>query len=638
MRKLEAALFSFVAYATCLRVPRAKAGFALILAGLLLGASGASVRADPPVPALEAHDFLNSLGAATHITQGVDDPTKVAGCLTFAGLRNIRDDGSTNASTLQAFVTLHAASGAKVCLLPVTGNIAQSLSEYEQLAGSGALLAAEGPNEPNNAPVTYNGQTSSYTGSFLPVADFQKDLYSAVKADPKLANIPVFASSEAGGSEPDNVGLQFLTVPTGAGTLVPDGTIYADFANPHNYVCAHFSSIVNNNAWNAEDPTLNSSWDGLYVEYGTTWHKKFAGYTAAQLTALPKVTTETGWATQGNNAITEDQQGKLFLDLYLAAFKRGWTYTFIYMLRDDPAQGYWGLVHTDYTPKLSSTYLHNLTTLLADNASGTPGSLGYSIPNEPSTVHDLLLQKSNGTYELAVWDENAAGSDNVTVNLSATYAAVKVYDPTVGTTALQNLSNVSSVPLTLSDHPVIIEIPSLTPTGAVSRKTHGDAGDFDIPINVAPGTTPVPGPVPVECRIGDTLELVVTFDRGLTAATATVGEGTATLDAPPVCSSNQMTIDLSDVADAQEIEVDLANIQGQDGSVLPNATVSLRNLIGDVDGNGVVSASDMRTVRNATGISAGDNAFNPRADCALTGTIDASDMRVVRNHTGDSLP
>jgi hypothetical protein len=30
--------------------------------------------------------------------------------------------------------------------------------------------------------------------------------------------------------------LQYLTVPTGAGAAMPDGTQYADYANVHNYV------------------------------------------------------------------------------------------------------------------------------------------------------------------------------------------------------------------------------------------------------------------------------------------------------------------------------------------------------------------------------------------------------------------
>ena len=410
--------------------------------------------------ALRADDFLNSIGVCTHIAQGIDNPTNVAACLSYAGIRGIRDDGSTTAATIQGWINIHNTTGARVCLLPINGSIARTLTAYEQLAAAGALLAAEGPNEPNNSPVTYDGAKSSGT-NFLPVAWFQRDLYHAVKSDPKLAGIPVFASSEAGGAEPNNCGLQFLTIPAGAGTLMPDGTVYADYANTHNYVCDHLSSVCDNNAWGAEDPALNGRWDGMHVEYGRTWWSPgYNGYSDSQLRTLPKVTTETGWLTQGSKSIPEGQQAKLFLNLYFTAFKRGWSYTFIYMLRDDPGQGYWGLFHTDYTAKPSATFLHNLTTILAGKTSSTPGSLLYSVPGEPATVHDLLLQKSDGAFELEVWDENASGSNNITVNLGATFATVHIYDPTLGTSATQTLGKVASVPLTLSDHPLIIEIPT----------------------------------------------------------------------------------------------------------------------------------------------------------------------------------
>jgi hypothetical protein len=431
------------------------------------GMMGSAAKAQ--TTAVRANDFLNSIGVCTHIAQGIDNPTNVAACLSYAGIRSIRDDGSIRAAAIQGWIHVHNTSGARVCLLPINGNIAQSLSAYESLAAVGALLAAEGPNEPNNFPVTYGGATSSAT-NFLPVARFQRDLYRAVKTDPKLAGIPVFASSEAGGAEPNNCGLQFLTIPGGAGTLMPDGTVYADYANTHNYVCDHLSSVCDNNAWGAEDPALNGRWDGMHVEYGHTWWSPgYKGYSDNQLSTLPRVTTETGWTTQGSNSVPEDQQAKLFLNLYLAAFKRGWSYTFIYMLRDDPGQGYWGLFHTDYSAKRSATCLHNLTTILADKTSSTPGSLNYSIPSEPATVHDLLLQKSNGAFELAVWGEQVIGSNNITVNLGATFATVRVYDPTVGTSATQTLSKVGSVSLTLSDHPLIVEISA---TGVISESVH----------------------------------------------------------------------------------------------------------------------------------------------------------------------
>jgi hypothetical protein len=354
---------------------------------------------------------------------------------------------------------MHASAGVRLSLL-TNQDVTSTITMAKTLNASGALLAVEGPNEPNNFPVTYDGQKSG--ASFVPVAELQRDLYAAVKAEPSLAGIPVFHASEAGGSEPDNVGLQFLTIPADAGTTMEAGTRYADYANTHNYVCGHSSQLVDNLTWNASDPTLNGDWDGPYVEYGLTWNKHFHGYANAELTVLPKVTTETGWVTMGTNAITQAQQAKVFLNLYLSAYKRGFAYTFIYMLRDDASQGYWGLFDTSYSPKTSGTDLHNLTTILADAGGSTPrtpGKLDYAIANEPATVHDLLLQKSDGTFELVVWDDRpSGGSDSVSVNLTTSRASVKVYDPTTGTTATMTLANATSVALSLSDHPVVIEV------------------------------------------------------------------------------------------------------------------------------------------------------------------------------------
>jgi len=46
----------------------------------------------------------------------------------------------------------------------------------------------------------------------------------------------------------------------------------------------------------------------------------------------------------------------------------------------------------------------------------------------------------------------------VTVNLGVSRAVVKIYDPTVGASPVQTLSNASSAPLALSDHALIIEV------------------------------------------------------------------------------------------------------------------------------------------------------------------------------------
>jgi hypothetical protein len=369
--------------------------------------------------------------------------------------------------------SVHAATGAMVDELPVrdTGTMADipdSLTEYESLAACGAMLNAEGANEPNNFNFYYNGKLCSQSTSFAPCAEYQISLYQAVKNDPKLAGMPVWAETEPG-SEPDNQGLQYLTIPSGAGALQPDGTVFADVANLHNYVRGNGqNAIVDNQAWFAEsNGALQGPWDGLDGEFfNETWGQHFPAGSLSSGQAMPKVTTETGWPTDGS--ITQDQQGKLFVNLFLSAVKLNWSYTFIYQMFDDPmhGNGLYGLfaanpsfTSTTVTPKLSGTYVHNMTRILNDTTSAfIPASLKYYIPGEPATVHDLLMQKSNGTYELAVWGDQVIGETaDVTVNLGGRFRRVNIYDVTIGTTPVRTRSNVSSVPLRLTDHAFIIE-------------------------------------------------------------------------------------------------------------------------------------------------------------------------------------
>jgi len=50
----------------------------------------------------------------------------------------------------------------------------------------------------------------------------------------------------------------------------------------------------------------------------------------------------------------------------------------------------------DYIPRLTATYLHNLTTILANNSSvPTPGNLNYSIPGQPITILMTAIARRN---------------------------------------------------------------------------------------------------------------------------------------------------------------------------------------------------------------------------------------------------
>jgi len=442
--------------------------FLATTAGLALAAEGAATTA------VRTTDFLDSLGIDSTFPDRGQPLEKTVEMVKYLGFRWVRGgiEGLTaqGPTTVQTYLDLHEKTGVRFSWGLVSGgtDLKKLIETARQLAEADALLAFEGNNEPNNWGVTYQGEKGGGRApSWLAVAKLQRDLYDAVKSDPVLKKYRVWSISE-NGAERDNVGLQFLTIPPGAGALLPDGTKYADYAVCHNYIY-HPSSpgLVDNKTWNAADPTSACKVDGLYGNYGLTWAHHYRGYSQADLLTLPKVTTETGCQVGG--AITEEIHALNLLSMYLDQFRRGWSYTSVYILRDRTDEGgnqRFGFYRPDYTPRKAAVYVHNLTAILADKgAQREPGKLDYSIPEEPASVHDMLLQHSDGTFQLVVWDERVKGADNVAVHLGGTHATVKVYDPTVGTEPVQTHSGISSLTLTLSDHPLIIAIPS-----NVSRK------------------------------------------------------------------------------------------------------------------------------------------------------------------------
>lgn len=433
------------------------------LLGVLVSTSP-TASAQTATTATKATDFLRSIGANSAISRRGETLPRTLQAAKYIGLGWIRA-GYESDIPVADLISLRRDGNVRFSYGLGSGgtDISRLLDGARQLAKSDALVALEGPNEPNNWGVTYQGEKGGGEApSWLAVAKLQRDLYQSVKSDPTLKRYPVWSISE-NGAQRDNVGLQFLTIPPGSNCLMPDGTKYADFANVHNYIYhPNSSGVEDNKTWNASDPSPACKVDGLYGNYGTTWGKHFPGYSVGALQTLPRVTTETGSTVGG--AVTEEIHALNLLTLYLDQFKRGWSYTSVYLLRDRSDEGgnqQFGFYKPDYTPRKAAVYLHNLTTILADkDAKFTPGKLNYSLGNPPQTVHDLLLQKSNGTFALIVWNEQVSGTSTVKVNLGRSYPSVKVYDPTLGTTATQTLNRANALTLTLSNHPVIIEIPT----------------------------------------------------------------------------------------------------------------------------------------------------------------------------------
>lgn len=432
-----------------------------------------SILVKETVNAKSANDFLNSIGVNSSITSRGEYLYQTIDFMNYLGARWIRG-GYGSEQDLDDIITLYKATGAKLCIGMGSGDnlttesLKEKILKTKKLAEAGALLAFEGPNEPNNWAITYNGTTGGKGESWMPIADLMRDLYTTVKSNATLSKYPVFHISE-NGAQKENTGLQYLEVPQGSSSLCPPGTKFADYANCHNYVShPSWPGIHDNMTWRASDPSADSHADGLYGNYGFTWVNGYSGYTEEELADLPRVTTETGITVglqEGSEDIlTEEMQGCMYMNLYLAQFKRGWAYTAIYLLKthsDETNHAAFAFFNQDGTPKAAAHYLHNLTSILFDNpqAETTPGSLTFSIPMKPATVHYLLLQKSTGRFMLVVWDEKySGGNEKISINFDETFKTVKIYDPTYSSSEIETLDNVSSVRLTMSTYPYVLEL------------------------------------------------------------------------------------------------------------------------------------------------------------------------------------
>ncbi|MCB8881744.1 hypothetical protein ACELLULO517_15960 [Acidisoma cellulosilytica] len=423
------------------------------LAGVQGDTSGLDNGPVKPIRAQSADRFLSSLGVNTHVDQGYDPKTYIEP-LRYLGVRAVRD----GIRHIDSDVMIAKATGLRFDITGY-GDLDGELDAGRTLAKAGALLALEGPNEPNNFPIHFHGEQGGGQGhSWKAVAAFQSALYQAVQTDPLLKTHPVFGPSETG-AETDNVGLQFRTTPKDFAGAAPPDTRYSDDLNVHNYVSGTQGGYSNNQAWSAADPVLNGRWDGLYGNSGRTWLRQYQGYSNAALLLQPRVTTETGWDSISDPG-GEAAQAAVLSNTYLAQFKRGWRFTFIYELKDEEGgTGHQGLFAGDRA-KPAAVYIHNLTTILADrHPLPQPGELAFSIKTGATTVHDLLLQKSSGEFDLVIWDERKTGQDSISVTFGKPQALMEVFDIAKGVAPQQSLHNVSLANLTLSDHAVIIRIP-----------------------------------------------------------------------------------------------------------------------------------------------------------------------------------
>ena len=173
-------------------------------------------------------------------------------------------------------------------------------------------------------------------------------------------------------------------------------------------------------------------------------------------------------------------------------------------------------------------------------------------------------------------------------------------------------------------------VDSLAAASAVSRKTHGAVGDFDVPL-------PLTGEPAVESRVGATPgnhKIVVTFNNPVTE-----GSGTPTVGSvvgSPTFAGKEMTINLTGIPNATTLTLSLTSVKDAFGQTLPDATVNMNTLVGDSTGNKAVTASDIAQVKGLSGDPTDATKF--RCDFNTDGSVGAADVSQVKAAAGTSIP
>jgi len=175
--------------------------------------------------------------------------------------------------------------------------------------------------------------------------------------------------------------------------------------------------------------------------------------------------------------------------------------------------------------------------------------------------------------------------------------------------------------------------PTINIASAFSRKTHGVAGDFLLPITTG---VPITGPISVEPRDGRRGHtLVLNFGSAISsigsvsatnAAAAPVGSVYASF------SGNTILVTLIGSPDNSRITVSLNGINGSG-----NTSISLGFLVGDVNGTRRVNGADISATKSRISALL-VTAANFQFDLNQSGSIDSADLTMVKSRAGWAMP
>jgi hypothetical protein len=325
-----------------------------------------------------ADAFVSSIGVNTQIdytnTVYYTNWPAIWTLLQASGIRNVRDGLNDDGAWYYERLSSIIAAGISLDLVSTPGQTSAWVSGFSKLVPG--ILSIEGANE---------WDANGGTGWVAADIAWQELVFKAVNK-----TLPVLGPSLASSASYPLLG---------SGALP-----YQNYGNLHMY-------------FDNYNPG-NTGYGDAFAPYGTFGTMSFWLNLVKSISGTqPIIITETGY-DQEAGFIDAATVAKYLVRTLLMTWNAGVSKTFIYEFADEGGSaGNFGLVTASAAPKPAYVAIKSLIAALADpGATFATTPLSYTISGA-STMQSTLLQKRNGTYILAIWNEVPSWNTSTNVEI-----------------------------------------------------------------------------------------------------------------------------------------------------------------------------------------------------------------------------